>query len=78
MSASLPPKTPAINVWLRDAAEQLASAGIPSALLDAEVLIENLGERREAIGRAAGVRDELVLGLQLVFVDAQHAGEVGR
>jgi release factor glutamine methyltransferase len=39
MSANLQPKTPAINVWLRDAAEQLAAAGIPSALLDAEIIL---------------------------------------
>lgn len=39
MSANLQPKTPAINIWLRDAAEQLASAGIPSALLDAEIIL---------------------------------------
>ncbi len=28
-----------IRIWLRDAAEQLASAGIPSALLDAEIIL---------------------------------------
>lgn len=39
MSASLQPKMPAINVWLRDAAEQLASIGISSALLDAEIIL---------------------------------------
>lgn len=39
MSASLQPKTPAINIWLRDAAEQLASLGISSALLDAEIIL---------------------------------------
>lgn len=32
-------KTYPIRVWLRDAAEQLASAGITSALLDAEIIL---------------------------------------
>lgn len=39
MSANLPPKTPVINAWLKDAAEQLAFAGIASALLDAEIIL---------------------------------------
>lgn len=39
MSANLQPKTPAINAWLKDAAEQLAEVGITSALLDAEILL---------------------------------------
>lgn len=32
-------KTYPIRIWLRDAAEQLASVGIPSALLDAEIIL---------------------------------------
>lgn len=29
----------AVNIWLKDAAEELADAGIPSALLDAEIIL---------------------------------------
>ncbi len=41
MNANLQPKTPAINIWLRDAAEQLANVGITSALLDAEIILSH-------------------------------------
>ncbi len=33
------PNPSLIRIWLRDAAEQLAEAGIPSALLDAEIIL---------------------------------------
>lgn len=39
MNANSKPKTSTVNYWLRDAAEMLASAGIPSALLDAEIIL---------------------------------------
>jgi release factor glutamine methyltransferase len=38
MNANSSPKTP-IRIWLRDAADELASAGITSALLDAEIIL---------------------------------------
>jgi tRNA(Ile)-lysidine synthetase-like protein len=46
--------------------------GRHQAALDAERVVQDLGERRQAVGRARGVRDDLVLGLQVVVVDAQH------
>lgn len=39
MSANSKPKTSTVNQWLKDAAEELASTGIPSALLDAEIIL---------------------------------------
>ena len=39
MNASSKPKAPTVRIWLRDAAEQLADALIPSALLDAEIIL---------------------------------------
>jgi release factor glutamine methyltransferase len=39
MNANSKPKTSTVNYWLRDAAEQLAAAGITSALLDAEIIL---------------------------------------
>ena len=39
MSANLPPKTPAIKDWLRTATAELVAAGIPSAKLDAEIIL---------------------------------------
>src|SRR3546814_1914109 len=44
--------------------------------LDAERVVEHLGHRREAVGRAASVRDELVIAGQLVVVDAINDGQV--
>ena len=39
MSANLPPKTPAIKDWLHTATAELVAAGIPSAKLDAEIIL---------------------------------------
>ena len=39
MSANLPPKTPAIKDWLHTATAELVAAGIPSARLDAEIIL---------------------------------------
>ncbi|HEV7952224.1 MAG TPA: peptide chain release factor N(5)-glutamine methyltransferase [Candidatus Saccharimonadales bacterium] len=41
MNANLPLKAPAIKDWLRDAATQLADAGISSAKLDAEIILSH-------------------------------------
>ncbi|MNY11394.1 hypothetical protein D3C86_1444220 [compost metagenome] len=44
---------------------------------DAEVLVEDLGHRREAVGGAGGVRDDVVLGGVVgLVVDAQDDGDV--
>jgi len=39
MNANSKPKTSTVRYWLRDSAEQLADANIPSALLDAEIIL---------------------------------------
>lgn len=39
MNESLLPKTPAIRDWLKEAAAKLKNAGIPSARLDAEIIL---------------------------------------
>ena len=46
-------------------------------VLDADRVVEHLGDRRQAIGRARGVGDDLVVLGQLVVVDAVDDGEVG-
>ena len=46
-------------------------------VLDADSVVQHLGDRREAVGRARGVGDdEVVLG-QLLVVDAIDDGQVG-
>ncbi len=47
------------------------------AVLDADRVVEHLGDRREAVGGAGGVGDDLVVLGQLVVVDAVDDGEVG-
>lgn len=39
MNANLPLKTPAISAWLQDATKQLATVGVESAKLDAEIIL---------------------------------------
>jgi release factor glutamine methyltransferase len=51
---------PAINAWLKDAAEQLATAGITSALLDAEILLAHTLKKSRTYLHAHG-DDELSL-----------------
>jgi hypothetical protein len=46
------------------------------ATLDADRFMQHLGHRREAVGGARGVRDDLVIGGQLVVVHAKDDGEV--
>ena len=44
---------------------------------DAEGLVQHLHDRREAVRRAGGIRDDVVLGrVVLVFVDAEDKGDV--
>src|SRR6516165_4002887 len=47
------------------------------AALDADTLVQHMGDRREAIGRARRVRDDLMRGLQLLLVDSHNDGHVG-
>jgi release factor glutamine methyltransferase len=58
MNESLLPKMPAINAWLKDAAEQLATVGIRSALLDAEILLSHTLKKSRTYLHAHG-EDEL-------------------
>lgn len=58
MNANLQPKTPAINLWLRDAAEQLANVGITSALLDAEIILAHTLRKSRTYLHAHG--DEII------------------
>ena len=47
-------------------------------LLDAELLVNDLRDRRQAVRRARRVRDDLVFGgVVLVVVDAEDDGDVG-
>ncbi len=47
------------------------------ALFDADGLVEDLGDRCKAVGRARSVGDDLVVLGQLVVVDAIDDGQVG-
>ena len=43
------------------------------ALLDRELVVQDLGQRRDAVRRAGGVRDDVVrLGVVVALVDAEH------
>ena len=44
---------------------------------DADRVVEHLGDRRQAVGGARGVGDDLVVLGQLVVVDAEDHGEIG-
>lgn len=46
-------------------------------LLDTELAVQHLGDRRQAVGGARGVGDDLVRGAQHVVVDAVDHGGVG-
>ncbi len=49
------------------------------ALDDAKLVVDDLGERGQAVGGAGGVGDHLHVGLVLLVVDAHHEhGGVGR
>src|SRR5215208_4198054 len=47
------------------------------SLVDADRVIDDLGDGGEAIGGAGGVRHHLVLGGELVVIDAEDDGQVG-
>lgn len=47
------------------------------ALLDAQFALQHLGHRRQAVGGAGGVGDDLHVRRQHLFVDAIHHGGVG-
>ncbi len=57
MNEKSQPKTQAIKTWVRDAAEQLASAGITSALLDAEIILAHTLRRSRTYLHAHGEDD---------------------
>ena len=46
------------------------------AVLDADALVEDIGDGRQAIGRAGAVRDDRVLARSAVAVDAHDEGEI--
>jgi len=48
MNANSLPKTPVINQWLTDATRQLSTAGIPSARLDAEIILAHAINKNRA------------------------------
>ena len=45
-------------------------------LLDADLVVQHLGQRRQAVGRARGIGDHGVAGLQHLVVDAVDDGRV--
>jgi len=47
------------------------------AALDADGVVEHLGDRRQAIGGARRIGDHLVAGFELIVVDAIDHGHVG-
>ena len=51
--------------------------GRHEAVLDADGVVEHLGDRRQAVRRARGVRDDQMLLGQLVVIDAIDDREVG-
>lgn len=71
MSANLKPKAPhaTIKIWLRDAAEELAMAGIPTALLDAEVILAHTLRRSRTFLHAHG--DDTVDARRLEIANAR-------
>jgi hypothetical protein len=71
---------PAARV-LVDLVEDLLVVGIGmdrrhQPALDADRVVEHLGEGRQAIGGAAGVGDDDVILGQLVVIDAKHHGQI--
>lgn len=69
MSANLPPKTPAINSWIKDATVQLVGAGISSAKLDAEIILAHTLRKSRTFLHAHS--DEFLTDRQLEIADAR-------
>ena len=46
-------------------------------LLDAELLVDDIGQRRKAVGGAAGVGDDTHIAAVFIAVDAEHEGRRG-
>ncbi|MGB4762668.1 MAG: peptide chain release factor N(5)-glutamine methyltransferase [Candidatus Saccharimonas sp.] len=69
MNASSKPKTLNNNQWIRDAAEQLASAGIATARLDAEIILAHTIRRSRTWIHAHG--DELLDPRRLEIANAR-------
>ena len=47
------------------------------AFVDADEIIQNFCDRREAVRRARGIRDDQVILRQLVMIDTKDDGEIG-
>lgn len=71
MNANLPPKMPAISSWLQDATAQLTAAGIPSARLDAEILLAHTLKKSRTYLHAHD--DEALTARQTEIADARLA-----
>jgi release factor glutamine methyltransferase len=69
MNENLPLKALAIKDWLRDAASQLANAGISSAKLDAEIILAHTLRQRRTYLHAHD--DELLSARHIEIADAR-------
>jgi len=76
MNANLPPKMPAISAWLRSATAQLTAAAIPSAHLDAEILLAHTLKKSRTFLHAHG--DEELDVRQIEIADARLALRLDR
>lgn len=76
MNANLPPKTPAISDWLKDATVQLVAAEIPSARLDAEILLAHTLKKSRTYLHAHG--EEEISPRQREIADARLALRLDR
>ncbi len=69
MNANLPPKTPVVSEWLKDATVQLAGAGIGTAKLDAEIILAHTLQKSRTYLHAHS--DEPLTGRQAEIADAR-------
>lgn len=76
MSANLPQPAPAIKSWLAGAANQLSSAGIPSARLDAEIILAHTLRKNRTYVHAHA--DELLSDRDNEIADARLALRLDR
>lgn len=71
MSVNLPPKTPTINAWLKQASNQLEASGIKSGSLDAELILANTLRKDRTYLHAHN--DEIILPRFLQIANARVA-----
>lgn len=69
MNENSPLKTPAINAWLQEASAELQSAGIPSARLDAELILAHTLQHPRTYLHAHG--DEQLTARQAEIANAR-------